>query len=301
MAATTFLELKEKRDPLVFSALDWLVLLHKWESGAPYMPVDLTDASGVLQTLPAGWQTVGEIQKKAGVDLTPDTQSSPVEGYGSSSPRRTIITGEGFEIAYYAQEWRKINLEMWHGTDLSTISAVPGKGFKARKTSQLRVNYYSALVIAYDGMPTDEIYPWFGFSKVAVTKRNAMSGQQGQELGMPMNLTLFEDSEWGGLYDFGVAGSGFDALAEDAGFASAASSISVTPPTATLAVGEQLQLLVIDNNGYDRTAECTFGSSNTARATVNSSGRVTAVATGTAATITATLGALTDTSAVTVS
>lgn len=301
MANTTFLELKGKNDALVVAALDWLVLLHKWEPGAAYMPVDLTDASGVLQTLPAGWVTAGEIQKQAGVNLAPDTQTSNVEGYGSANPRRTIVTAENFTIDYLAQEWRKINLEMWHNTDMTAVSATPGKGFKARKSSQLSLQYYSAILVAYDGMPANEIYPWFAYGKVAVTKRNAMAGQSGQELGLPMTLTLFEDSEWGALYDFGVAGAGFDDIAEEAGFAAAATSITVTPPTATLAVGEQLQLLVIDDNGYDRTAECTFGSSNTARATVNANGRVTAVASGTAATITATLGALTDTCAVTVS
>jgi uncharacterized protein YjdB len=62
-----------------------------------------------------------------------------------------------------------------------------------------------------------------------------------------------------------------------------------------------LQLVVTDSNGVDRTLDCTYGTSNAARATVSSTGRVTAVASGSAATITATLGALTDTSAVTVS
>ncbi|MEV6432572.1 Ig-like domain-containing protein [Nocardia sp. NPDC051463] len=299
MANTTFLALKDKNDPLVVSALDYLVLLHKWSPGASYMPTDLANSSGVLQTLGAGWFTAGEIQKKAGVDLTPDTQTSPIEGYGSSGPRRTIVTGENMTIDYYAQEWRKTNLEMWNNVDMSTVAATPGKGFTARKTSQLSLQYYSAIVVAYDGMPTAEIFPWWKFPKVAVTKRSAMSGQQGSELGLPMTLTIFEDA--GYLYDFGVSGAGFDTIATDAGFVGAATSISVTPATATLAVGEQVQLLVIDNNGFDRTAECTYGSSNAARATVDATGRVTAVATGSAATITATLGALTDTSAVTVS
>jgi hypothetical protein len=300
VTATTFLTLKDKSDPLVLSALDWLVVLHPWAEGASYMPADLCDSSGVLQSLPSGWLTTGEIQKKAGVDLTPDTKSSDVEGYGSSAPRRTIVTGEGFQIDYTAQEWRKINLEMWHNTDLSTTSATPGKGFSARKTSDLSMRYYSAILIGYDGMPTAEVYPWFKFGKVSVTKRNKISGQQGAELGVPMTLTLYEDSVWGALYDFGVSGAGFDAIANDAGFLSAATSISVSPSAASLLVGEVLQLVVKDNNGYDRTAECTYTSATTADATVSSSGLVTAVAAG-SSTVTATLGALTDTCAVTVS
>ncbi|MFF0546951.1 Ig-like domain-containing protein [Nocardia thailandica] len=299
MAATDFRTLKDKNDALVMSAQDWLVLLHDWAPGASYMPTDLTDSSGVLQTLPAGWFTSGELQKAAGVSLAPDTQTSDIEGYGSSSARRTMVTAEKFTIDYFAQEWRKKNLELWHNVDLSTVSAAPGKGFRATKTSALTVRYYSAILIAQDE-GVGSLYPFFLYPKVSVSKRSPMAGEQGKELGLPATLTVFDDPEFGGMYDFGVAGAGFDAIAQDAGFAAAATSINITPAAASLAVGEQAQLLVIDNNGFDRTAECTYGTSNAGRATVSPTGRVTAVAVGSAATITATLGALTDTAAITV-
>ncbi|WP_228838593.1 Ig-like domain-containing protein [Nocardia amamiensis] len=299
MAATTFAALKDKNDALVLTASDWYVGLHAWTPGASYMPTDLCDSAGVLQTLPAGWKTSGEIQKAKGVDLAPDTQTADIEGYGSPSPRRKLVTGEGFTIDYLAQEWRKINQEIWHNTDLTTISATPGKGYTGRKYSDLTVRYYSALLIAKD-FASDYLYPWFKFPKVSVSKRAAMAGQIGKELGLGFTMTVLDDAEFGSLYDFGVAGAGFDDIAEDAGFAAAATSITVSPAAASIAVGEQLQLLVIDNNGFDRTAACTYATSNAGRATVSTSGRVTGVAVGSAATITATLGALTDTTAITV-
>lgn len=299
MAPTTLLELKGKNDSLVMNARDWAVLAHIWEPGCPYMPANLTDASGILQDLPAGWQQIGEIQKAAGVNITPDTQTTPIEGYGSSNPRRTLVTSETFAIDFLAQEWRKVNLSMWHNTDLTSVNATPGQGFKARKTSQLGLQYYSIILLGLDGTPGNEIYIWFEFGKTAVTQRQAMSGQQNAELGMPLTLNVFEDSEWGALYDFGLSGPGFDDIAVDAGFLSAATSITVNPSTADLADGELLQLTVIDNNGNNRTSECTWSSSVPADATVSTSGLVTAVDTG-SSTITATLGALTDTCAVTV-
>lgn len=302
MAITTFRALKEKNDSLVMSAQDWLILLHDWSPGAPYMPADLTDSSGRLQTLSAGWWSTGEIQKAAGVSLAPDTQTANIDGYGSSSPRRTLLTGESMTIDYFAQEWRKGNLGIYHNVDMSTVSALPGKGFRATKTSTLKVRYYSAIVIAQDE-GVGELYPYFLYPKISVSKRAAMAGEQGKELGLPATMTVFDDADWGtegGMYDFGVAGAGFDAIAQDAGFAAAATSINVSPAAASLAVGEQAQLLAIDNNGYDRTAECTWATSNAARATVSPSGRVTGVAVGAAATITATLGALNDTAAITV-
>lgn len=298
MAATDFRTLKDKNDALVMSAQDWLVLLHDWAPGASYMPTDLTDASGVLQTLPGGWFTSGEIQKAAGVSLAPDTQTADIDGYGSSSARRTMITAEKFTVDYFAQEWRKKNLELWHNVDLSTVSATPGKGFRATKTSSLTVRYYSAILIAQDE-GVGSLYPFFLYPKVSVSKRGAMSGEQGKELGLPATLTVFDDALFGGMYDFGVAGAGFDGIAQEAGFAAAASSIVVHPSTAELADGELLQLTVIDSNGFNRTAECTFASSAPLDATVSTTGLVTAVDAGTA-TITATLGGLTDTCVVTV-
>ncbi|WP_036560590.1 Ig-like domain-containing protein [Nocardia brasiliensis] len=300
MAATTFLELKDKQDPLVMSALDWLVCLHDWAPGASYFPTDLTDSSGVLQTLPAGWKTSGELQKAAAVSLAPDTQTATIDGYGSPMPRREIMTGEMLSIDYVAQEWRKINLELAHNMSLATVTAEPGKGFRARKLPTLDVRYYSALVIAKDTNSSGALYPFFMYPKCSVKKRGAMQGQVGKELGLPFTLGILDDPVFGGSYDFGIAGAGFDSIAATAGFVGAATAISVTPPATTLAVGEQLQLLVIDDNGFDRTAECTYGTSNAGRATVTPTGRVTAVAVGSAATITATLGALSDTSAITV-
>ncbi len=78
-----------------------------------------------------------------------------------------------------------------------------------------------------------------------------------------------------------------------------ATSILVNPTAISLEDGEVFQLQVEDNNGINRTAEASFVSGTPATATVSSSGLVTAVAAGTS-TITATLGALTDTCAVTV-
>jgi uncharacterized protein YjdB len=303
MPATTYHALKGKNDSLVFSALDWALFLHEWQPGAPYMPTDICDSSGVIQTLPAGWQTAGEVQKAAAVSLAPDLQTSPIEGYGSSAARRVVPTGESMTIDYIAQEWSKINLSIWHNVQMAAASAQPGKGFRVSKTSELNVFYYSALLIARDVNPSGDLYPFFMFPKVAASKRGAMNGQSGKELPLGNTLTIFEDHDFGaegGVYDFGVAGSGFDLIADDAGFLSAPSSILVTPPTLALTAGQTARLTVTDDNGFDRTAEATYASSATSKATVDAAGRVTAVAAGTA-NITATLGALNGTCAVTVS
>lgn len=307
MVDTTFAALKDKQDPLVFAALDWAVYLHKHASGLSYIPTDLFDTNGDLQAFAdTDWKSAGEIQKKSGLDITADASYSSVEGYGSAQPRLMLPTSESFGINFTAQEWRKFILEMWLNQDLSLISATPGKGFKVRKSAELNLQYYTAVVIAKFGTTAAPIYPYFVFPKCIVTKRGNISGQIGAELPIPLTLTPFEDPTWtggAGVFEFGVGGSGFDTIAEEAGFASAASAITVHPDTLALnASGNELgQLTVIDNNGFNRTAECTFASSDATKATVSSpGGLVRALAAG-STTITATLGAITDTCVVTVS
>ncbi|MGW4325452.1 Ig-like domain-containing protein [Nocardia sp. NPDC004573] len=307
MAPTTFSALKAKDDRLVTAALDWAVLQYPWEPGAPYAPTDICDSSGVLQALPAGWLPTGEIKEEAGVSLAPDLQTSPVRGYGSAAHRRVIPTSEAFTIDYSGQEWRRSNLTQWHNLAPDAPATVaPGKGWRMSKPSALNVFYYSTLLIGRDSGPGGDLYPWFFFPKTSASKRGALAGMIGKEMPLPMTLTIFEDAEFLGedgdpaLYDFGVAGAGADDLVTAAGFLAAPTSITVTPATATLAVGEPLQLIVTDNNGFDRTHDATYSTSNAARATVSTTGRVTAVAVGSAATITATLNGQTDTCAVTV-
>ncbi|QFP96628.1 major tail protein [Gordonia phage Denise] len=78
----------------------------------------------------------------------------------------------------------------------------------------------------------------------------------------------------------------------------AATSIKLSPVEATVDVGGVVQLIVKDNNGDVRTREATFESTGAA-VTVSPSGLVTGVSED-VETVTATLGNLTDTCAVTV-
>lgn len=86
------------------------------------------------------------------------------------------------------------------------------------------------------------------------------------------------------------------------GAALVGTTITVTPPTATIAVGAKQTLAVADASGNpipNRLVAWT--TNNAARATVDADGIVTGVATGTAATITGTFQTRTGTSAITVS
>lgn len=290
MSATTFQALKAKNDPLVLAPLNSLVMAHPWSIGATYIPSSIVSpTTGALQSLPQGWFTLGELQKKAGVDLTPDRKSNDIEGLGSMAPRRTVRTSEGLSIDFTAQEWRKVAQSIFYDTDLSAVWANPSSGeWRGHKMASPTANYWSILVMAFDGIVGSEIYPFWIFPKVACTKVGKISLQDGAEIAFPSTLTVYEDSAYvssdgtvGPLYDFGVAGLGNIAVAKAAGFMQA-TSITVNPATASLShtTSQTLQLQVLDSNGNDVTAWSTFISATPADATVSASGLVTAIAAG---------------------
>ncbi|WP_067891200.1 Ig-like domain-containing protein [Nocardia vaccinii] len=283
-----FQQMKDKQDPLVFAPLNSLAFAHKWSIGASYIPQHICDpTTGALLPLPQGWQTLGELQKKAGVDMTPDVKTSDVEGLGSLAPRRTIKTSEGLAIDYTAQEWRKVNHELYSGADLSDTWANSTSGeWRGHKMISSTSDYWSLIVIAFDGIVGSEYYPYWILPKLANTKPGKVSLADGSEIAFPQTLTCYQDSAFvssdgvvGSFYDFGVAGVGNIPLAKLGGFMQV-TAITVSPSTATLAVAGTQQLKVTDSNGKDVTAWSTFSSGTPADATVSSSGLVTAVATG---------------------
>ncbi|HMH59211.1 MAG TPA: Ig-like domain-containing protein [Galbitalea sp.] len=311
-----FQQMKDKQDPLVLAPLNSLVFAHKWSIGADYIPDNICDPeTGELLTLPVDWLTLGELQKKAGVDMTPDQKTSDVEGLGSLPARRTITTSEGLAIDFTAQEWRKVNTELYYGTDLSSTwaNAVSGE-WRGHKMVQSTSDYWSIIVLAFDGIVGSEIYPFWIFPKVMNTKAGKMSLADGSEIAFPSTLTCYQDAAYvssdgvvGSFYDFGVSGVGNIPLAKIGGFMEV-TDITVSPSTATLAhspAGTK-QLTVTDSNGRDVTAYSTFTSGTPDDATVSASGLVTAVAAGSSV-ITASYTpdgadeALTDTCTVTVS
>lgn len=288
MTTTTFQAQKGKNDALLVAPLNSLVCAHAWVAGASYIPAAFVNSSGALLAWPTGWQTLGELQKKAGVDLTPDLKTNEIGGLGSIAPRRVITTDETMTIDFTAQEWRLTTQSMFYNTSLAstTVNTTTGE-WRASKLPSPIAQYWSLIVMAYDGLPGGEIYPFWVFPKVSVTKIGKISLQDGQEMAYPMTLTVFQDNQYtspdgavGPLYDFGVTGLGNIALAAAAGLLPTVTGISVIPTAATIAHTAQLQLEVLDSNSMNVTSQCTFSSGTPADATVSSSGLVSGVATG---------------------
>lgn len=190
------------------------------------------------------------------------------------------IDSEGYKSELVTAQKLNINAEgMVKGEkSLSTVTPDPGTAFLRAKGKQ--IGYDNIVQIRY--WRTDDLPE--AFSHFFAVKWTDVGGSN-------------EDLQ---KFTATLSGRGKPEAISKPQAPETATDIDVSPNAVTLDVGETVQLVVLDDNGVNRTAEAEFTSGNPARATVSPTGLVTAVATGSAATITVEVGALSDTCAVTV-
>ena len=206
-------EIKNKQDELVLAATDIAAIIFPY--GTDVGPI-VDDITGNLLPLVSGGMSLGEIQKQAGVELSPEMSTEGVSGYGSRAQRRIFVTEEGFTINLTVQEITKAAYQMFMSIADEDI-ATNGKVTRMQKRASGNVQYYTLVLIAKDLARNGEIFPFWAFPKVAVTQKGQMSLAEASEMGMPLTFTVFEDD--GLQFEIGLGGPGWPALAEKAGFA----------------------------------------------------------------------------------
>lgn len=206
--------IKDKQDELVLAATDLAAVILPFGGELPKV---VNDETGNLEPMPETAQSLGEIQKQAGVDLTPDMKTEGIMGYGSRAQRRVFVTEEGFDIDLTVQEIRKVAYEMFMSIESEDIvTSENGMVTRMTKRASGSVKYYTLVLIAKDFMGKGDIFPFWVFPKVAVTKKGKMSLAEAQEMGMPLTFTVFEHQ--GKMFEIGLGGAGWVDLAKKAGF-----------------------------------------------------------------------------------
>lgn len=207
MVATNFSKLKDKQDALVFAALDCLVLVKPYDGT---FPDAITDEDGALQEL-AGFQTIGEFQKDAGVGLSFSKEVDGPEGYGSRGKRRYITSSEGLTISVTAQEHRLNTLGLVYDAntkDLAPTGNQADGGFILKKQRATRLPEYTVVVIGLDGDTGQEIYPLWIIPKATMTSADDVSLSDSGALEFGLTFEATESKEYDALYGFGYVGPG---------------------------------------------------------------------------------------------
>lgn len=206
--------LKEKNDDLVLMARDACVLV------APHgttIPASILNGSGDLIPFTAAWRSMGELDLSGGITITPDMTTADVEGYGSTMPRRTVVTKESVTFGLTAQETKALNLELYWGEDFSQ-GVVNDEQLVKKSTKNSKIAYWSIFIIAQDSTADGIALPYWVFPKATVTKKDSIKFGVEEALAYPLEFSVFEDEDYDGFVGIGNAGEWITANATAGGF-----------------------------------------------------------------------------------
>ncbi|WP_405164724.1 hypothetical protein OG203_06295 [Nocardia sp. NBC_01499] len=291
MTATTLTALKAAQRSLLLKPLDAAVFLAPYGTQAPLG--GFTDASGNLQTLPAGFQSIGLIDKKTGIAFSRGITAAPIESYGELQAVRNDITSDITALEFEPQQnATALNLQLTTSATLASMqpSATNGEVWFAQPSAE-NITYYSAIVIGKDGNDSLPTYVIKVLPKVAVSK---FGGEQWVPTGVMSNkltMVAFKDDVAGFAVAHSYAGAGWQKLVAASGMPYVVSKLYVAPTgaqTLTKGSNQALQLLVTDQFGgvvSPNLLTFTAGTGLTSAVSISSTGVVTPTATGGSGTI----------------
>ncbi len=292
---------KGSRKALQIAPLDMAVCLGRIDRVGAYNR-NIEGPTGEI-VIPTGIVGVGYLAKDSAINLKFDISSTDIESAGEGLPTRIIIDKQSIEFDFEQRQTQRTALELQFSADYGSLVPSAHGGIHAPIQSVPDNWDYRAILLGkdtYKGLPI-----FFGYSLNRVQVSNVDNQKWDQKntlLWHPTLKTVTDDDDQDNLGEFFIFGPGFELCSaeNDTGFVPPTTSwIATLPPTATLDVGDTLQLKVEDNIGVNRTAAATYVSGTPAKATVDANGKVTAVATGSSV-ITATYATKTATTTVTV-
>lgn len=295
-----FETIRDAQNDLVLSHQHYAILFDSMDNPAV---ATLEDAATGGLDVPETAESAGVIEKKAGVSLTHDIDSTDIEGYGEAEPVRTIISKRtvAFDAEYL--ETNKVVLEKFWGTVFdSTNLAVSAHGGVTIKAPTLPKNvFYRAYLVATDDVNGAELYAYYIMPRVKLTKVDNQDSKDDGAVSYKMTFQAFRDSGVGFSVLQGWCGPGWLRLIDKTGFVAPVASIEATPATITLTgSGDVDQITVTGSNTLNYTPLAKYVSSDPSKVTVSKTGEVAWVAAG-SSTITVTYSGKTDTVAVTAS
>lgn len=296
---------KGSKKALQIAPLDMSVCVGRTDRVASYTRNIEGPAGEVV--IPTGIVGVGYLAKDTSINVKFDISSNNIESAGEGLPTRIIIDKQSLSFDFEMRQTGRQALELQFSSDYSSLTPSAHGGIHAPIVTVPDNWNYRAILLgkdSYKGMP---IFFGYVLNQVQVSGvDNQKWSQQDTMLWHPTLTTVADDADPDNLGEFFIFGPGFELCSaeNDTGFTAPTTAwITLLPPTSantvSLASGDKIQLQVVDNHGADRTSAAAYVSSVPAKATVNSAGLVTPVATGTTD-ITATYATKTATVTVTV-
>jgi hypothetical protein len=218
---TTFAALQKKQQSLIRKGLEGAICFAPITAD---LPLTLTTGSGSqLATLPTGYEDIGMLDQGDGATWSRKIDTSTVNSWGFSDPTRVDIKSAVHGLKFTAQETKMQTLGMYHGADLSAVTADATTGEISLAAPARPANlYYRCFALAVDGVGADEIYLGKILPKCNVTDTDDIKETDGDDnpisYGITMNAEYDSVAGYSIKYLFG--GPGWKALLTEMGFAS---------------------------------------------------------------------------------
>lgn len=298
-----FETIRDANNDLVRAHLHFAILFDNMDNDCPSTLEDTV--TGDLE-IPETAESAGVIEKKAGVSITHNIDSTDVEGYGDSDPVRTIISKRVVSFDAEFLETNKVVMEKYWGTifdaDHGNLTVSSHGGVTLTAPGLPKNIFYRAYLVAEDEVNGDELYPYYIMPKVQLDKVDNTDSKDNNAVSYKMTFKAFRDKTKGFAVLQGWCGPGWVRLVDQTGFVKPVASLAASPASHTLSVATDSageQLAVTGDNGINYTPLASFTSSDPAVATVSRHGLVVPVSAG-SATVTAHYGGKTTTASVTV-
>lgn len=280
-----FENIRDAKADLVLADLHLAVLFAPYTGTAPITTLEDT-ATGDIVSLTA-YRSAGIMEKGAGVDITNDIDSKDIEGYGEAEPVRTIINKRITRFKATFLETNLNVLEKYWGTTFSSVVPTTHGGVVLEAPALPKNIYYRCVLLGQDDVDEDPLYTYWIMPRVKLQSVDNQTLKDDGAIEYNLTFQAFRDP----ITHFSVAqgwcGPGWLHLVNRTGFVSTPTTLTVTAATPadlsiTAAAGADhtVQLVATGSNGLNYTPLCSFSSATPAKATVSSSGLVTAVATG---------------------
>lgn len=155
-ATTTYDQMQDRREELIFKALEGSIFVAPMSAA---LPTSLTDSTGQLLALPPQWEDIGWVDGSDGVNWSRKVDTSDTDSWGSPEPTRSDINKDEASLKFTMQETKRPVLETYYGLDLSAIEAPTGnREVTFAQPRRPATRYFRLFGIFVDSYGADEIY-----------------------------------------------------------------------------------------------------------------------------------------------
>lgn len=200
---------------LVRKALEVITFLAPMDSE---LPETLTDASGALKSLPAGWIPAGVITPD-GITFGGDVEKQEVEALGYSTPVRTDITKAPKSISVtFLESYRRPLMELIYGMNLDEVMQGENGEIVFDEAPLPQSIEYRLLTIARDGAGSGMWIDGRGYGRVKLASVPEETWTSDNPMSYPLEFDVLLDERIGTPVRHYIGGPGAKAAADRLGF-----------------------------------------------------------------------------------